>query len=221
VTFAARSLRDQVLEVAAELLEAARDDLVVEGGVVHVAGVPAVAVTFADVAAARPGQTLRGGSSYDGGEGGWAQATHVCWVDVDLETGRVRIDRYLVVEDCGELINPQVVDGQIAGGVVQGIGAVLFERSHYDEAGNLQTGTFMDYLLPGVDEVPDIEIHHVSTPSAIEANYRGVGEGGMIAAPAAITSAIEDALAHLGVRITEQHLPPARILELAGVIPIS
>jgi carbon-monoxide dehydrogenase large subunit len=219
VTYSARSLREQVLQVAADLLEAPLDDLVVEDGEIHVAGVPAISVSFADVAAARPRESLRSDFAYKGDEGGWAQATHVCWVDVDLETGRVRIDRYVAVEDCGELINPNVVDGQVSGGVVQGIGAVLYERSVYDEQANFQAGTFMDYLLPTAAEVPEIEIHQVETPSDLEINYRGVGEGGMIVAPAALTNAIEDALAHLGVRITEQHLPPARILELAGVIP--
>jgi carbon-monoxide dehydrogenase large subunit len=221
VTYSARALRGQVLDVAAELLEAPKDDLVVEAGAVHVAGVPSISVSFADVASARPGEQLRGDTSYDGGEGGWAQATHVCWVEVDLHTGRVHIDRYVAVEDCGELINPAVVDGQISGGVAQGIGAVLYEKSVYDDQAQFQTGTFMDYLLPTAMEVPDIEIHHVETPTDIEINYRGVGEGGMIVAPAALTNAIEDALAHLGVRITEQHLPPTRILELAGVIPPS
>jgi carbon-monoxide dehydrogenase large subunit len=218
VTYSARALREQVLDVAADLLEAPRDDLVVDDGEVHVAGVPSISVTYADVAAARPDGQLSGDFSYDGGEGGWAQATHVCWVEVDLETGRVHLDRYVAVEDCGELINPNVVDGQVSGGVVQGIGAVLYERSVYDEQANFQAGTFMDYLLPTAAEVPEIEIHHVETPTDVEINYRGVGEGGMLVAPAALTNAIEDALAHLGVRITEQHLPPARILELAGVI---
>ena len=218
VTYSARSLREQALDVAADLLEAPRDDLVVDDGAIHVAGVPSIAVSYADVASARPGEQLRGDASFDGAEGGWAQATHVCWVEVDLETGRVHVDRYVAVEDCGELINPNVVDGQVSGGVVQGIGAVLYERSMYDEQANFQAGTFMDYLLPTAAEVPEIEIHHVETPTDIEINYRGVGEGGMIVAPAALTNAIEDALAHLGVRITEQHLPPARILELAGVI---
>jgi carbon-monoxide dehydrogenase large subunit len=218
VTYSARALKEQVLDIAADLLEAPRDDLVVDDGAIHVAGVPSVAVSYADVAAARPGEQLQGDANFDGAEGGWAQATHVCWVDVDLETGRVRIDRYVAVEDCGELINPNVVDGQVSGGVVQGIGAVLYERSTYDDQANFQAGTFMDYLLPTAAEVPEIEIHHVETPTDIEINYRGVGEGGMIVAPAALTNAIEDALAHLGVRITEQHLPPARILELAGVI---
>ena len=96
---------------------------------------------------------------------------------------------------------------------------MLYEKTVYDERAQIQTGTFMDYLIPTTAEIPYIEIHHLETPTSIEANYRGVGEGGMIAAPAALTNAIEDALAHLGVTITEQYLPPTRILELAGVIP--
>ena len=226
VTIAARDLREQVVQVAADLLEAAPEDIAIETGNIHVAGTPARGISFRDVAAeavrrnlpAGPGEAIRVTGQYDGGEGGWAQATHVCWVEVDLDTGQVSIPRYLVVEDCGELINPAVVDGQIAGGVAQGIGAVLYEKSVYDEQAQFQTGTFMDYLLPTAMEVPDIEIHHVETPTDLEINYRGVGEGGMIVAPAALTNAIEDALAHLGVRITEQHLPPTRILELAGMI---
>jgi carbon-monoxide dehydrogenase large subunit len=217
VTYSARALREQIVDLAAEMMEAPRDDVVIEDGSIHVRGVPAISLTLADVAA-RAGGQLRDDHEYDGGEGGWAQATHVCWVEVDLHTGRVHIDRYVAVEDCGELINPAVVDGQISGGVVQGIGAVLYEKSVYDDQAQFQAGTFMDYLLPTAMEVPDIEIHHVETPTDIEINYRGVGEGGMIVAPAALTNAIEDALAHLGVRITEQYLPPTRILELAGVI---
>jgi carbon-monoxide dehydrogenase large subunit len=221
-----RALREQILDLGADLLEAAQEDLEITGGAVHVAGAPSVSVSLADVATAAvragrdrfPGEALRATAEWDGGEGGWAQATHVCWVEVDLGTGRVHIPRYLVVEDCGELINPQVVDGQIAGGIAQGIGAVLYEKTVYDDRAQIQTGTFMDYLIPTAAEIPDVEIHHLETPSTIEANYRGVGEGGMIAAPAALTNAIEDALAHRGVTITEQYLPPTRILELAGVI---
>jgi len=219
VTYSARNLREQIVERAADLLEASPDDVVIEEGSVHVRGVPAMSLTFADIAASVDGgEALQSSLEYDGGEGGWAQATHVCWVEVDLNTGRVHIDRYVAVEDCGELINPAVVDGQISGGVVQGIGAVLYEKSVYDDQAQFQAGTFMDYLLPTAAEVPEIEIHHIETPTDIEVNYRGVGEGGMIVAPAALTNAIEDALAHLGVRITEQYLPPTRILELAGVI---
>jgi carbon-monoxide dehydrogenase large subunit len=222
--FAARDLREKILDEAADMLEANRDDLEITDGDIHVAGVPAISRSFADVATTvrekhGAAGTLEGLVSYDGGPGGWVQATHVCFVEIDLDTGFVKIPRYVVVEDCGEMINPAVVEGQIRGGVAQGVGAVLYEKSTYDADANFQAGTFMDYLIPTSMEIPDIEIIHVETPSDIEANWRGVGEGGMIGAPAAITNAIEDALAHRGVRITEQHLPPTRILELAGVIP--
>ncbi|MGH9001229.1 MAG: xanthine dehydrogenase family protein molybdopterin-binding subunit [Acidimicrobiia bacterium] len=227
VTLAARGLHDEVVRIAADLFEAAPDDIVIEDGAISVRGVPARTLGFGDVAAeakrrgapAVGDEALRVTRHYDGGEGGWAQSTHVCWVEVDLDTGQVRIPRYVVVEDCGEIINPAIVEGQIRGGIAQGVGAVLYEKTVYDESGQPQAGTFMDYLIPTVMEIPEIEIHHVETPSDIPFNYRGVGEGGMIGAPAAITNAIEDALADLGVRITEQHLPPTRILELAGIIP--
>ena len=125
------------------------------------------------------------------------------------------VERYVVAEDCGALINPAIVEGQIRGGVAQGIGAVLLERSAYDEDGNFQSATFMDYLLPTACEVPRIEIEHLETvPLDADVNFRGVGEGGMIVAPPTLVNAIEDALAPFGVRIYEQHLPPARILEL-------
>jgi len=215
---ASRELRQRIVEVAADLLEAAPGDLTIEGGRVHVRGTPAVAVSLAEVAEAAP-EPLRVRGVFDGGEGGWAQSTHACVVEVDLDTGRVEILRYVVAEDCGEIINPAIVDGQIRGGVAQGVGAVFYEKATYDAEGQFQAGTFMDYLLPTAMEIPEIEIHHLETPSDVFANYRGVGEGGMIGSPAALTSAVEDALADLGVRITEQHLPPARVLELAGVIP--
>jgi aerobic carbon-monoxide dehydrogenase large subunit len=227
VHIAARDLREQVIRIAADLIEADPEDIRIEDGNIHVAGTPARGISYRDVAAeavrlnltAAPGEAIRVSGVYDGVEGGWAQATHVCWVEVDLDTGLVTIPRYLVVEDCGELINPAIVDGQIRGGVAQGIGAVLYEKAAYNEEAVFQAGTFMDFLIPTAMEIPDIEIIHLETPSDVFANYRGVGEGGMIAAPAALTNAIEDALAHLGVRITEQHLPPTRILELAGVVP--
>jgi carbon-monoxide dehydrogenase large subunit len=240
VGLAAHTLREHIVDIAADLLEASPADIVIENGDIHVAGVPTISRTFREVAdeamrrgtlggpvsgvvgiTDRPGrgEAIRVHREWDGGEGGWAQSTHVCWVEVDLDTGQVRIPRYVVVEDCGEMINPAVVEGQIRGGVAQGVGAVFYEKSTYGEDGQPRSGTFMDYLIPTTMEIPEIEIHHVETPADIPYNYRGVGEGGMIGAPAAITNAVEDALAYLGVRITEQHLPPTRILELAGVIP--
>ncbi len=217
VMFSSRDLRRQILEEAANLLEASVTDLEITDGNIHVVGVPAISKSFAEVAASVD-RELEGNINYDGGPGGWSVATHVCWVEVDLTTGFVTIPRYLVVEDCGELINPAIVEGQVRGGVAQGVGAVFYEHAAYSDEANFTTGTFVDYLIPTAMEIPEIEIHHVETPSDVEANFRGVGEGGMIGAPAAITNAVEDALAHLGVRITEQHLPPTRILELAGII---
>ncbi|RDH74472.1 xanthine dehydrogenase family protein molybdopterin-binding subunit [Mycolicibacterium moriokaense] len=231
VAVAAQTLRKHIVDIAEDMLEAAPDDIVIEDGAIHVAGVPKMALSFREVAqeAMRrgglgdtdrlgPGEAIRVQREFDGGEGGWAQSTHVCWVEVDLETGQVKITRYAVVEDCGEMINPAIVEGQIRGGVAQGVGAVFYEKTTYTADGQPRAGTFLDYLIPTAMEIPDIEIHHIETPSDIPYNYRGVGEGGMIGAPAAITNAVEDALADLGVRITEQHLPPTRILELAGVI---
>jgi aerobic carbon-monoxide dehydrogenase large subunit len=122
------------------------------------------------------------------------------------------VQRYLVVEDCGSMINPAIVDGQIRGGVAQGIAGVLFEHVHYDGDGQLQSTTFMDYLLPTAVDVPTVEIHHLGVHEAGE--FRGVGEGGAMVAPAAVSSAIEDAIAHLGIRVTDQYLPPAALLEL-------
>jgi carbon-monoxide dehydrogenase large subunit len=225
---AARALRSKVLDVAAHLLEASVDDLVINESGVAVRGVPTSAIPLASLAlAARtPGrvpedlaQDLEVALVYEGGEGGWSGGTHCCFVEVDIATGLVRIDRYIVVEDCGELINPAIVDGQIRGGVAQGIGAVLLEKSAYDQNGQFLATTFMDYLLPTAVDVPHIEIVHLETvPLDPDVNFRGVGEGGMIVAPAALCNAIEDALSSFGVRITEQHLPPARLLELIGTI---
>ncbi len=147
-------------------------------------------------------------------EGTWSVATHACVVEVDPETGLVEVRRYLVVGDCGAVINPAIVDGQVRGGVAQGIGAVLLERSAYDEDGQFLSSTFMDHLLPTAVDIPRIEVHHVHHEPTGAIDYRGVGEGGAIGAPAAVTGAVEDALAHLGVRVGEQHLPPHRVLEL-------
>jgi carbon-monoxide dehydrogenase large subunit len=226
VRAATRTLRGEILDAAAELLEAHVDDLEIIDGVVHVVGVPARGVAFAEVAASVVGEDADDDAlAFDvseayssAGDGGWSTATHVCWVEVDLETGRVAIPRYLVVEDCGPVINPAIVDGQVRGGVAQGVGAVFYERVGYDHEANMRATTYMDYLVPTTMEIPHIEIEHIETLSPGENDFRGVGEGGMIGAPAAITNAVEDALSPFDVTIREQYLPPARILELAGVI---
>ncbi len=220
--YASRALREKIVTMAAEELEANPEDLQIVGGVVSVKGTPRASISFAELAqrAARrdadPDHALDASYTFDGGEGGWSGGTHCCLVEVDPETGRVQLDRYLVVEDCGVPVNPAIVEGQIRGGVTQGIGAVLLEHAAYGDDGQFLASTFMDYLLPTSTSVPEIEIFHVeSVPTDPEINFRGVGEGGMIVAPACITNAVEDALAGWGGGpVRDQHLPPARVVEL-------
>ena len=219
----ARQLKAKVLDFASVLFEASAQDLEITDGEVFVRGDPDSAIPVAEVAhQAASGEfgpdvdtNFEVEASFDGGEGGWSGGSHCAIVEVDAETGIVKVERYVAAEDCGALINPAVVEGQIRGGIAQGIGAVLLERSAYDADGNYQSATFMDYLLPTACDIPRIEIEHLETvPLDADVNFRGVGEGGMIVAPPTVVNAIEDALAPFGVRIYEQHLPPARILEL-------
>jgi aerobic carbon-monoxide dehydrogenase large subunit len=218
-----RQLKAKVLDFAADLMEVSAQDLVITDGNVWVRGDPASAIAVSEVARqAAAGQSgadvdaeFEVEATYDGGAGGWSGGTHCAIVEVDAETGIVKVERYVAVEDCGALINPAVVEGQIRGGIAQGIGAVLLERSAYAEDGSFQSATFMDYLMPTACDIPRIEIEHLETvPLDADVNFRGVGEGGMIVAPPTVVNAIEDALSPFGVRIYEQHLPPARILEL-------
>jgi len=222
--YSARAVRKQVEELAAEMLEASLEDITISDGSIHVAGVPARGISYADVAeeaAKRKGSTTGPAfevvHAYSGkGDGGWSVATHTALVEVDLETGQVEIVKYLVVEDCGPIINPRVVDGQVRGGVAQGIGLVLYENLLYNDEGNPQATSYMNYLIPTAMEIPKIDIVHLETHSpGGENDFRGVGEGGMIGAPPALTSAISDAL---GVQVTSMYLPPTAILEMAGVI---
>ena len=230
VLHGSRALRAKILSLAADVLEASADDLEITEGVISVKGSPVVQLPMAELArivAHEPERLPEGADTeldvtqeYDGGQSGWSGGTHVAEVEVDVETGLVTIGRYVVVEDCGLPVNPAIVEGQIRGGVAQGIGAVLLEHSAYDDDGQFMASTFMDYLMPTTMDVPNFEIHHVETfLTDPDVNFRGVGEGGMIVAPACITNAIEDALAPLGVKVREQHLPPSRILALAGVVP--
>ena len=223
----ARQLKAKVLDFAALLIEASAQDLEIVDGQVQVRGDPDSAIPVAEVARqAASGQfgtdvdtNFEVEASFDGGEGGWSGGSHCAIVEVDVETGLVRIERYVAAEDCGALINPAVVEGQIRGGIAQGIGAVLLERSAYDQDGNYQSATFMDYLLPTACDIPRIEIEHLETVRLdADVNFRGVGEGGMIIAPPTVVNAIEDALTPFGARIYEQHLPPARILELIAAV---
>jgi carbon-monoxide dehydrogenase large subunit len=229
VLHASRELRAKVLALAEHLLEASAADLEVHDGVISVQGSPSVQLPLADVARIAvddPSRlpddadtSLSVTRDYDGGESGWSGGTHVAEVEVDIETGLVTVTRYVVVEDCGLPVNPAIVEGQIRGGVAQAIGAVLLEHAAYGDDGQFLASTFMDYLMPTTTNVPNFEIYHVDPIlTDPDVNFRGVGEGGMIVAPACLTNAIEDALRPFGVRIEEQHLPPARILELVGTV---
>ncbi len=144
----------------------------------------------------------------------WANATHACTCEVDVETGHVRLTRYIVSEDVGPMINPNVVEGQIAGGTVQGIGGALLEDMVYDDNGNPLSSTFVDYLLPTATEVPAIEYGHVEIPGPGVGGYKGCGEGGAIGSTPAVINAINDALAPLGVTVTRLPASPAAIVGL-------
>jgi aerobic carbon-monoxide dehydrogenase large subunit len=222
---ATRMVKDMVLAIAANMLEASEADLEIDNSTISVRGTPTKSVGLADVARAAwfaPSslpEGLRQGLEATCDfkvpeEGGWTAATHCCWVEIDTETGSIAIPRYLVVEDCGTLINPAVVDGQIIGGVMQGIAQTLYERHVYDDDGNLLTSSFADYLVPSAADLPSIEIEHLEFEPLHEINSRGVGEGGMIGAPAALCNAVSDALAPLGIEVEEQHLSPEYVLSL-------
>jgi carbon-monoxide dehydrogenase large subunit len=157
---------------------------------------------------------------YDPYFGTASGATHLAVVEVERATGAVRVLRYVVVEDCGRIINPLIVEGQAIGGVVQGIGAALMEELVYGADGQLLTGTLVDYLVPTAAEAPRVEVHHVERPSPTTlGGFKGVGEGGTIGAPAAIANAVADALAPLGVAIRELPITPGRLFALLGGAP--
>jgi aerobic carbon-monoxide dehydrogenase large subunit len=137
---------------------------------------------------------------------------HACVVDVDPETGKVEIVRYIAVDDCGPAINPMLIDGQVHGGVTHAIGQALFERIHYDEDGQLVTGTFVDYALPSAAELPSYETDRTETPSPVNTlGVKGVGEAGTIAGSATVTNAVIDALKQAGVTYINMPLSPMRI----------
>ena len=220
---AAERLRDAMVAVAGDLLEAAPEDIrLVEGRAVvlgtdrgvEVSDLARHAYHHTPKLASDREPGLRANASYDPA-GTFSNACHVAIVEVDIETGGVRLDRFVVVEDAGLLINPVIVDGQIAGGVVQGIANALYEEVVYDEAGNILTTTLFDYLPPTASEIPPIEIHHLETiTDASVTGAKGLGEGGTIGAPAAVINAVSDALRPLGVQVMEMPATPDRIRKL-------
>jgi carbon-monoxide dehydrogenase large subunit len=221
----AKVLTERIRAIAAHQLEAAVDDIELAESRAFVRGTPSVSVSLAEIADLAYFRThklpegvpsgLEASARYTAASAQiWVNATHVCTCEVDVDTGRVELLRYVVSEDCGPMINPDVVEGQIAGGVVQGIGGVLFEELAVDGDGNPLATTFMDYLVPSAAEVPSIEYGHIETPSPGPGGYKGVGEGGAIGAPPAVVNAVADALSPFGVEVTRLPLSPARIVEL-------
>ncbi len=225
VEVTAAVLCHKLVAIAAAKLEAAADDIELGGGRAFVRGTPTVGITVADLAAIAynqpgtlpPGITagLEASERYTASPMPvWANATHVCTCEVDVATGRVQLLRYIVSEDCGPMINPDVVEGQIAGGTAQGIGGALLEHLAYDEHGNPVATTFLDYLVPTMSDIPPIEYGHVGTPGAGPGGYKGVGEGGAIGAPPAVVNAVADALAPFGIDVTRLPVRPDTIVRL-------
>ncbi len=223
-TRAAQALRDKVLNAASHLLEAATTDLVAEAGRIFVAGTDRF-ITFRDVARAVYSEMgrlpadardeLAATRSYDPVFGTTSSATHIAAVEIDPQTYEVRIEHFVVAEDCGKLVNPLIVDGQVHGGVAQGIGAALYEEVIYDEQGQINTASLVDYLVPSACEIPAMKVLHLESVSPTTlGGFRGMGEGGTIGAPAAIANAIADALAPLGIEINELPVTPERLFRL-------
>ena len=218
---AAAILAQEIKDVASHLLEADPGDLEIKDGKVCVRGSPNHYIEVAAVARAAhleahqlpegEAGTLEASAGFDP-PGTFSNATHAAVVEVEPETGDVRIERYVVAEDCGVMINPMIVEGQVRGGVAQGIAAALYEQIVYDEEGQLVTSTLMDYLVPTAMEIPTIEVLHLETPCEYtETGAKGMGEGGTMGAPAAIASAVADALSRLDIEIDRLPIAPDRL----------
>jgi carbon-monoxide dehydrogenase large subunit len=217
---AAQKVRAKLIKIASTMLEAAPGDIVLENGVAKVAGTDR-SVAIARMAREAYTQTYRFNGEIEPGlsetgtydpPGTFSNACHVAIVEVDVETGRVRIEKYLVAEDAGRIINPMIAEGQVHGGIAQGIGNALLEEIVYDETGGILTANLADYMPPTAREIPEIELHHMETPSTTSiTKAKGLGEGGTIGAPAAVVNAINDALSPFGVAIDEIPATPQRI----------
>ena len=225
---ASARLKEKVVRLAAHILEANPDDLELGDGKVFIRGLPQRALSFSELArAAVPGWASKLPEGLEPGLEAtfyfvpptvtWANAAHVAVIEVEIDTGIIKLLDYVVSHDAGKLINPLLVDGQIHGGVAQGIGAALYEEIAYDQNGQLLSGSFVNYLLPGAMEVPNIKTVHLESPSPLNPlGVKGLGEGGAIAPPAAIANALADALLPFRVRVNEIPLSPNRVMELVA-----
>jgi carbon-monoxide dehydrogenase large subunit len=225
VLLAAQRVKEKAQLVASQLLEVAPDDLILKDGRVELKGVPQMGMSLADIAKKLRG--VPGFKSPDGVDAGlestchweidhltYAHSFHACEVEVDVVTGGVRLTRYVALQDSGRLINPLVIEGQLHGGIVHGIGNALFESMNFDDDAQPLTTTFADYLLPTSTEVPHIELLIRETPAPSNPlGVKGVGESGTIPVAAAIAAAVENALRPFGLRIHRVPIHPVHLLE--------
>lgn len=238
---ATKILKDKILRIAGNLLEVAPDDLEIDNGRVQVKGSPEKGLTLKELAnkvLLWPGPyvtvpkgmdpNLEATYTWTSPMVRWIPdelgrialyTTHptgifIATVEVDVETGQVKVDRFVVSHDAGTIINPMIAEGQVVGGVAQGIGGALLEELQYDENGQLLNSDFSTYLCPTMMEIPDIEVEHLESPSPFTPlGTKGMGEGGAIPSPAAVANAVEDALAPFGVRVGDLPLSPQRVLQ--------
>jgi carbon-monoxide dehydrogenase large subunit len=218
---ATEKVRAKAAQIAAHLLEAAEGDIRFADGGAHVAGSPDQAVTWAEIgdAAYRPHKLpegMEGGlealTVYSPGNATWPFGTHLAVVEVDSDTGNVQLLKYITSDDCGNVINPMIVDGQIHGGIAQGMGQAMLEEAIYDAAGNLLSGSLVDYPIPTAGDLPSFDLHRTTTPTDVNPmGVKGVGEAGTIGAAQTIVNAVVDALAPLGVKHVDMPLRPRRV----------
>ena len=219
---AARKVREKAKKIAAHLLEVSEDDLVWEPGKFSVKGAPQKSKTIQEIAFAaytNHPQGMEAGLEavdyYDPPNLTFPFGSYICVVDIDRGTGEVKVRRFVAVDDCGNIINPMIVDGQIHGGLTMGLAPALFEEITYDESGNIQGGSFMDYLLPTAMETPKWETDKTVTPSPHHPfGAKGVGESATVGAPPAIANAVVDALSHLGVKHIDIPITPEKVWKI-------
>ncbi|MEP6759071.1 MAG: molybdopterin cofactor-binding domain-containing protein [Actinomycetota bacterium] len=218
---AVERVREKARKIAAHELEVSEDDLDWTDGAFRVKGAPDKARTISDLATsawtahALPADiepVLEGTAVFDPPNFTWPGGTHICVVEVDTDTGKTDIVRYVAVDDCGNVINPMIVDGQVHGGVAQGVAEALYEEAIYDESGNLASGNMTQYLVPSATEIPVMLLDRTVTPSTTNGlGVKGIGEAGTIASPPAVVNAVIDAVSHLGVTHIEKPTTPERV----------
>ena len=228
IILAGRDMKQKLLRLASHLLEAPAEDLDIEDGAVVSRSGPGEGLPVADIASMAHRDPERFPDGLEGGlistrryqDPGWvggSTGSHVAIVEVDVETGEVAVLRYVAVEDCGRVINPMVVEGQVHGCIAQALGEVLLEELVYDDSSQLVTGTLMDYAIPRADQLPDIQVQLVGEPSdETLGGFKSAGEGAFCAAVPAIANAISDALTPSGKQISRLPVTPERVMRAAG-----